>query len=395
MTTLSMPIGERGSPALWSMAFRPFFLAASLWSALALTLWIGLYLTGAALPSRFDPLSWHIHAMLFGFVLAAIAGFMFTAIPNWTGRAPIRGPILQLLVGLWLLGRAACLFSTFMPAWLAAAIDLAFPLCLCVLAAREIVAAHNWRNLAMPLPIALLTLADLLMFLEAAGFDIAPGLGWRLALAAIIVLISVIGGRIIPAFTRNWLTGRGRAALPAVPGAIDRAALGTLHAGLIGWAIFPTEKAIGAVLLLAGALMLWRLARWRGLSTGAEPLLAILHLGYAWIAAGALLLGLSMLSPQVPEVAAVHALTAGAIGTMILAVMTRVSRGHTGRPLQADWLTILIYLLITAAAVTRVAAPFAASVSLDLLTISAVLWIASFALFAIGYAPMLVSPRTG
>lgn len=156
---------EQAAPAaLWSLAFRPFFLAAAVWAALSLATWIVLFMTGGALPSRFDPLTWHIHAMLFGFVPAAIAGFMLTAIPNWTGRLPIRGAPLILLVVLWLLGRIGCFISAMLPLWLTAAVDLAFPVALCIVAAHEIVAARNWRNLMMPAPIGVLAVANLLMY---------------------------------------------------------------------------------------------------------------------------------------------------------------------------------------------------------------------------------------
>ena len=376
-----------------SLAFRPFFLAAGLWSALALAIWIGVFITGTALPSRFDPLSWHVHAMLFGFVPAAIAGFMLTAIPNWTGRPPIRGTLLGWLAVLWLAGRIACLFSIYLPLWLGAAIDLAFLLALFTIALREIVAARNWRNLMMPVPIGVLTIANLLMYCELAGFNVPTGLGWHLALAAIIILISAIGGRIIPNFTRNWLMQRGQTALPAAHNWIDGAALGTLHTGLIGWALFPAFRPLDALLLLAAAFNLWRLARWRGFACLAEPLLAILHLGYFWVAAGAALLGASMLMDSVPIAAAIHAFTAGAIGTMVLAVMTRVARGHTGPPLKADSVTPPIYALISAAALTRICAAFASAHMLALLEISAGLWIAAFVLFVGFYGPMLMKPR--
>ncbi len=384
---------KRESPALLALAFRPFFLAASLWAALARALWIVLFVTGAVLPSRFDPLTWHIHEMLFGFVMAAIAGFMLTAIPNWTGRRPIQGLPLAGLIVLWLLGRVACLFSVLIPFWLAAAIDLAFPGVLFLVVAREIVVARDWRNLAIPAPIAVLGLADLLIYLENADLGVSAGLGWRLGLAAIVMLMSVIGGRIIPNFTRNWLVKRGVATGPGVHGLIDRAALGALHAGLLGWAIFPAFRPLGALLLLAAALNLCRLARWRGSATLSEPLLAILHLGYLWIVVGAALLGVSILTNTVPEAEAIHALTAGAIGTMVIAVMTRVARGHTGRLLQADRVTTLIYLTISAAAVARVVAAVAGGSSILLLSISAVLWIMGFALFAVSYGPMLLSAR--
>jgi uncharacterized protein involved in response to NO len=170
-----------GQPvALWSLAFRPFFLAAAFWAALALALWMVVFFTGAALPTRFDPLTWRIHAMLFGFVLAAIGGFMLTAIPNWTGRPPIRGAAPAWLLTLWLLGRIACLISVLVPFWLAGGLDLAFPVALCTVAAREIVAARNWRNLMMLLPIGVLAIANLLTYLELAQFSLPAGLGWRL-----------------------------------------------------------------------------------------------------------------------------------------------------------------------------------------------------------------------
>lgn len=391
--TVSTRPAARPSVALWSLAFRPFFLAAGVWAALALALWIGLFTTGTPLPSRFDPVTWHIHAMLFGFVLAAIAGFMLTAIPNWTGRRPIRGIALAGLVVLWLVGRVAGPISAFLPLWVAAALDLAFPLVLCAVTAREIVAARNWRNLMMPVPIAVLGVADLLMYLELSGADLPAGLGWRLAIAAVVALITAIGGRIIPAFTRSWLLKRGAGALPAGHGLVDRLALASLHTGLLGWAFLPASEPIGGLLVLAAALNLLRLARWRGFATLSEPLLAILHIGYAWVVAGAALLGASLLTDIVPQAAAIHALTAGAIGTMVLAVMTRVSRGHTGRTLESTPATTLIYGMITGAGLARVAAAFADAPSIVLLDISAVLWVASFGLFAAVYGPILVSPR--
>ena len=220
-------------------------------------------------------------------------------------------PLIGLFV-LWLLGRVACLISAIPAFWLAAAVDLAFPFTLCAVAAREIVAARNWRNIMMPIPVGVLGIANLLMYLEGARCGVPAGLGWRLAIAAIIALISAIGGRIIPSFTRNWLVQRGVAALPGAHGIVDRAALAVLHTGLLGWALFPASILAGAILLAAAALNLWRLARWRGFATGSEPLLAILHLGYTWVVLGTALLGASMLSSAVPEAAAIHALTAEA-----------------------------------------------------------------------------------
>ncbi|HEX5319029.1 MAG TPA: NnrS family protein [Stellaceae bacterium] len=373
--------------------FRPFFLAAGLWSAVALALWIVMFTAGSALPSRFDPLAWHSHEMLFGFAMAAIAGFLLTAIPNWTRRPPVSGARLALLAGLWMAGRIACLFSALMPAWLPVLADLSFPTVLSGIVAYEIVAGRNGRNLPMVMPVAILGMANLLMHLEAGGAPVPAGLGWRLGLAAAIILISVVAGRIVPSFTRNWLAARGAAGLPAARGWIDRAALGVLHTGLIGWAFLPAFRPAGVILLFGAMLNLWRLLRWRGVATTAEPLLLVLHVGYGWMVLGAALLGIAMLDSHLPQSGAIHALTAGAIGTMTLAVMTRATRGHTGRALSADRATSMIFLLVTLAATTRVAAAFAPEWSLPLLIAAAGCWIAAFGAFVLCYGPMLVLPR--
>jgi uncharacterized protein involved in response to NO len=386
---------ERGYPALLTRGFRPFFLAAGLWAAVALALWIVMLNTGVALPSRFDPLTWHIHEMLFGFVMAAIAGFLLTAIPNWTGRLPVSGAPLGGLAGLWLLGRLACLVSQALPLWLAIAADLAFPVVLVAVVARELIAAKNRSNMPMTLPVAVLGAANLLMHLESAGLSVPPGLGWRVAVAAILVLVSVVGGRIIPSFTRNWLVARQIERLPSGHAIVDRIALGSLHAGSFGWAFFPAFRPIGAVLILAAAFNLWRLSRWQGARTASEPLLLILHIGYAWLCVGAGLLGASMLSDAIPQTAGIHAITVGAIGTMILAVMTRATRGHTGRPLSADRSTAILYGCVTVAALIRIAAAFATDWTMPLIVVAACFWVAAFGFFVVRYGAMLLRPRHG
>ena len=376
-----------------TQGFRPFFLAAGFWSATAIALWVAVLIAGVELPSRFDPLTWHIHEMLFGFVIAAIAGFILTAIPNWTKRAPVSGFLLVTLAGLWLLGRIACLISGLVPAWLAIIADLSFPALLVAVAAREIIAAENWRNLPVLAPVTLLGAADLLMHLEANGVAVPLGLGWRLGLAAVIVLISVVAGRIVPSFTRNWLVQRHSTHLPAPHGWIDRGALGVLHSGLLGWALFQAFRPFGLLLVLGAMLNFWRLFRWRGGATIREPLLFILHVGYAWLVLGSALLGLATLGLYVPQSAGIHALTAGAIGTMVLAVMTRVARGHTGRELSADRETAVIYILVNMAALARVAAAIGATWTTPLLVASAGLWVGAFVLFVTFYAPMLLLPQ--
>lgn len=391
--TLQADVARPTTPVFLIQGFRPFFLAAALWSAAALATWIVMLVTGTGLPSRFDPLSWHIHEMLFGFVMATVAGFLLTAIPNWTGRPPVSGTPLALLAGLWLLGRIACLASALTSPWLAIAADLSFPAVLVGVVACEIIAGHNWRNLPMIAPVSILGIANLLMHLEANGVAVPSGLGWRLGLSATIVLISVVAGRIVPSFTRNWLMKRQDSSLPAAHGWVDRAALGTLHTGLFAWVFYPAVRTLGVLLLLGAALNLWRLLRWRGAATVCEPLLLILHIGYAWVVLGAALLGLAVVDGDFPQSAAIHALTAGAIGTMTLAVMTRATRGHTGRVLSADPSTTIIYLVVNIAALIRVVAAFGGTQTMSLLVASAILWIAAFVLFAVCYGPMVLLPQ--
>ena len=252
-----------------------------------------------------------------------------------------------------------------------------------MVAARELVAVGNRRNYPLLAPVIVLAIANLLMHLQVLGCRDPVGLGWRLGIAAMIVLISVIGGRIVPAFTRNWLTARGTSALPPLPGTLDRFALGALHAAMIAWTFLPDWPPVGCPAAGRGgtehappgsAGAVWQ--------RSPEPLLLILHVGYLWLVAGVALLGLSLFSDAVPTAAAVHALTAGAMGTMILAVMTRATLGHTGRALHADAMTITIFILVTAAAVLRIAAAWPISVQVELLDVAGLAWIGAFALFA-------------
>jgi uncharacterized protein involved in response to NO len=256
-------------------------------------------------------------------------------------------------------------------------------------------AARAWRNLVMTIPVTVLGLANLLMHLEALGVAIPAGLGWRLGLMATLVLISVISGRITPTFTRNWLVKQQATTLPAPAGRTDKLALAVLHTSLLAWVFLPDMRVIGAALLVAAALNAWRLMRWRGAAALAEPLLTILHVGYLWLVLGTAFLGLAALQWAVPLSAAIHALTVGAIGTMIVAVMTRATRGHSGRDLVADRTTVLIYVLVNAAAIARIVAALAIGPVSLLLTISAGFWILSFLLFCLRYGPMLLgsAPR--
>jgi uncharacterized protein involved in response to NO len=383
-------------PALFREGFRPFFLAAGLWAPAAMALWVGVLAGWIDLPTAFGLLDWHIHEMIFGFAAAAVAGFFLTAIPNWTGRMPLQGPPLILLAALWAAGRVICAYSLLTGPAAAAVVDLAFLAVLLLAVAREILAGRNWRNLPMLGALAVLLAANVLFHLESLGIANTARLGGRLGIAMLLMMIGLIGGRIIPSFTRNWLVKQtGAEKLPAPFGPVDRAALVISLIALVVWVAAAPAIVVGVLLIGAGITAVIRLARWRGLGTVREPLLLVLHLGHAWLAAGLILLGVSQLTDTVAPSTALHALTAGAIGTMILAVMTRATLGHTGRDLTAGWGTAAIYCLVAIAALSRIAAGLLPEKFELLLHIAGYAWIAAFLLFLAIYGPMLVRLRAG
>ena len=379
-------------PALLSQGYRPFFLGAGLWAALALALWAGALFRGVGLASAFPPSLWHAHAMLFGYLSAALAGFLLTAVPNWTGRMPLQGAGLAALALLWLVGRVATALSAALGPGTAMALDLAFFVALPAVAAREIVAGRNWRNLPIVAALTVLLAANALVHLgPVAGFD--PQIGLRLGAGTFAVLIALVGGRVTPSFTRNWLGKRKEQRLPAPTGVGDRLVLAATVLAMLAWTVRPDWTVTAGLAAAAGAGNLWRLARWRGHRTWREPLLLVLHLGYLWLAVALCLLGAAGLTAAVPDTSALHALTAGAMGTMPLAVMTRATLGHTGHALTAGAGTVAIFALAIAAGALRVAAPLAPSLYMPLLAASAAAWIAAFALFFVLYLPLWLRPR--
>ncbi len=376
-------------------AFRPFFFGGAVWAALALATWMTLMAHGGTLPSAFDPLTWHRHEMLFGFVGAVIAGFLLTAIPNWTGRLPIAGTPLAALFALWVAGRLAVLFSAVVGRWPAALVDAGFYLILAAIAGREVLAAKN-RNLPAVVLVLLIALADAADHAAAAGLIADPLAGVRAAIALVVLMMALIGGRIIPSFTRNWMTKQGlRDGLPEQPGPFDRIVLGASGVALGAWVVGIPAPVSGWLLALAAVLQTARLARWRGWRTLADPLVAVLHLGYAWIPVGLAALSAALLLDRPPVSVAVHCLTAGGMATLILAVMSRATLGHTGRPLAAGPATVAIYALVTAGALLRVFAPLVLDNPFAGLELAALLWGGAFALFAAVYAPLLFTPRKG
>jgi uncharacterized protein involved in response to NO len=386
-TTFQIIRDYRG-PALFSFGFRPFFLLASVWAALAAPFWIlplfGVANDMAAVFTR----DWHVHEMLFGYTCAVIVGYMIIAGANWTGNYPVAGRPVMALVALWIAGRAAMLAYLVLGAF-AALIDAAFLILFALALWREQLAAKNWRSLAPCVIISLLAIANVGFHMRTLSPDLGAA-SERTTVGLITFLIALMGGRLVPSFTRNWMAQRKISTEPASYGRFDMGVLTLTGAGLASWVLQPASLPSGILLAAAGIGLLVRLLRWRGWIAARDGMVLILHLAYFWCALGLAMLGASILSPaQVPETAAIHALTAGAIGVMTLAVMTRTSRSHTGRERRADGVTLLIYALANAAALTRVIAPFVMPAYMELLALSAVCWSLAFGLFAVAYGPML------
>jgi len=380
----------RSGPPILSYGFRPFFLLASFFAAFDMLLWIGALSGAWSVGGTAGPIAWHAHEMLFGYGAAALCGFVLTAVPNWTGRLPVSGIPLLALVVIWLLGRLAMLGPSTLGETASAAIDAIFLPALAFVVAREVVVGRNWPNLRVAVGIS--TLAGLNVWFHVAslnGFDTAMVL--RATVALFVLLVTHIGGRIVPSFTRNFLARRNLLKMPRSARAVERVTLGlTLVAG-IAWTIAPQSWATIAFAIAASVAHSVRLGGWRGLHTLDEPLLAFMHVAYAFVGLGWIAVAASSIG-WMSAASTFHVFTVGAIGMMTLAVMTRASRGHTGRPLTASFLTTVSYFALLAVAVLRPLAEFAPAYYHEILALSAVAWIGAFALFILEHAPMLLSP---
>ncbi|MBL8577259.1 MAG: NnrS family protein [Mesorhizobium sp.] len=371
---MAIPRTRPGShPAILSYGFRPFFLAGALYGALAIVFWLPLLYGLVETESLLAPVDWHAHEMLFGYVPAIVTGFLLTAIPNWTGRLPVQGLPLLLLLVLWLAGRFA-VFSSSNIGWVATTIiDNAFLAAVATSAAVEISVGRNWRNLKILLPLFVLLLANVLFDVEVRQGG-SPSLSPRLAIAAAVMLIVVIGGRIIPSFTRNWLARLNPGRLPRPFGRLDVALIALTALALASWVFWPDWRGTGAASLAAALGNAVRLAGWAGDRAARDPLVFVLHLAFAFVPLGFMLIGLAALTPEfVPAVAGVHAFGVGAIGSMTLAVMARATLGHTGHPLRAGPATCLVFAAVMLSAVLRILAAFIPDSS-PLLHGSALLW---------------------
>jgi uncharacterized protein involved in response to NO len=333
-------------------------------------------------------LNWHAHVMLFGYTSAALAGFMLTAIPNWTGRLPVSGRPLLALVTLWLAGRVAMAAPDVIGLTWAAGIDALFMPSLAAIAAREIIAGKNWKNLKILAGLLGLSIANAAFHYSVLTQGEALGAS-RLTIGVYVMLIALVGGRIVPSFTRNYLAKAQAAKLPKPFSTYDIVAIAALVPAFLAW-VFAGDGIISAVLAFGACLLQsYRLARWQGWRTIDEPLLAVMHVAYSFIPIGLLCIGLSELG-LLSAPSALHVLTVGAVGTMTLAVMTRASLGHTGRRLTASTTISLAYLSLILSAAIR---PFAEVIPEHyhlLLELAAGGWLIAFALFLIEYGPILL-----
>ncbi len=378
-------------PALLSFGFRPFFLAGALWAIVAVMLWLPQYFGELTLNMAFQPLDWHAHEALFGYVAAIVTGFLLTAVPNWTGRLPLQGRPLLLLLAVWFFGRVAVAFSAHI-GWVAAAVvDCAFLALVCAAVAREIMAGKSWRNLKVLIFVGLLFAANVVFHVEA-HFQGSATYGRRFGVAATIALVMLIGGRVIPSFTHSFLQKRGAGRLPINFNRFDAICVAGSVAALGGWVVAPENKIVGLLLIASGMLNLFRLARWAGDRASGEALVLILHLAYLFVPLGFVLSGLAAWTGIVMS-AGLHAWAVGAIGVMTLSVMTRASLGHTGQILRASNGTLAIYAFVLLAAAARIFAALAPQWSFVSLHVAAFAWALAFLGFVVAYGGALFRPR--
>ncbi len=376
--------------ALLSRGFRPFFLGAGVWALIGMALWPAVFSGAIAIPTALSAVDWHAHEMIFGYGAAVVAGFLLTAIPNWTGRLPVAGVPLAALVALWAAGRAAVFVSAAIGRPAAAAIDAGFLVVLAAIVAREVVAGRNWRNLTVATLALALGLANVAFHVEDAREGLAD-FSIRAALGLFVLLILLIGGRVTPSFTGNWVARMGAGARPAPTGRADGIVLVLSGLALVAWVAASEGVPTGVLALAAGAGNLWRLSRWRGLAARRDPLVLVLHAGYLLAALGFVAAGSSAIWPaSVPYAVGVHVWAIGAVGVMTLAMMTRATLGHTGHALAASRTTVLSYLCIVAALAARIAMALAPDAALPLMHVAACAWVLGFAAFLLAYAPMLV-----
>ena len=383
--------GDTGIP-LFRAGFRPFFLLAGLQAALSVPLWLAQLFGEHSLGLRYAPQLWHGHEMIFGYGGAAVAGFLLTAVPNWTGAVPVRGRPLMVLAGLWVAARIALLAGAAVPDWLGPVLALPFFPLLGLLLARPLIQAGKFRNITFLPILAVLTGAEALVGSEMMGLSSLGRSGLYLGLFVLLTMIGIIGGRIIPGFTSGGLRQIGVTMQPKDLPWLNKLAILSLVLTAVAWSIAPGSMVAGALAIVAGVAHGLRHYGWQGWKTGKVPLLWVLHLGYGWLWVGLLLLGGSCFLPQISQAAALHGLTVGAVGLMTLGVMTRAALGHSGRSLKPARRTVAAYGLVALAAVVRVFGVQWGDAQMAL-HISAVIWSLAFLSYLSVYAPICLYPR--
>ncbi|MCC2610593.1 NnrS family protein [Neorhizobium petrolearium] len=400
MTDLSSQQARRGgiprglsptAPVIFSYGFRPFFLSAALWAVAAMFLWIASLGGVIEVASAYGTVHWHAHEMLFGYASAVLAGFLLTAVPNWTGRLPVSGWPLVFLFLVWVVGRLGFLLADTVGVMAAILADGAFLPLLLFICVREVVAGKKWKDLKVIGGLLALSTANILFHLDAAAGQ-HPSVGIKLALSAYVSMILVVGGRIIPSFTRNWINKTGRTDFPVAYNHFDTAAILCGVTALASWVVLGDGPVVAAAAGLAAVMHAARLGRWRGWTTTAEMLVAILHIAYLFVPLGFAAIAIAALG-LFDETSAIHVLSVGTVATMMLAVMTRASRGHTGRVLTASRTTIASYGAIVLSALLRPSAAFFPEHLSTVYALAGLAWLISFGLFVLEYAPMLARVR--
>ena len=376
--------------AFFSYGFRPFFLSAAVFAGVALPIWAMILAGADNTHFLYAPREWHVHEMVFGFLPAVIAGFLLTAMPNWTDRPPIKGMPLMYLWILWLAGRLVMAIP-WLPHYVDAIVDGAFLVTLATIAWREIAIGKAWDRSPIGVLISLYAVANLFFHVRALS-GAETDLLERMGLSVIIMLLALIGGRVIPSFTLDYLSERGMLEQPSPFSRFDGMSIFLAGMAAIAWTAQPEAIATGWLLVVAGLVNLIRLSRWYGWVTWREPLVLILHVGYGWLAMSLLILGVAILGLGLQPTDAVHALTTGAVGSMTLAIMTRASLGHTGRPRHAGPMTIMIYSLVNLGAMLRVFGPITDLSTTLVLGLSAMAWSSGYLLFGLVYGPFLLRP---
>lgn len=384
-TPNASPAGRWRHP-IWALGFRPFFLLAALLAALWLPLWLHVFFSNGRMALGIEPVAWHAHEMAFGFAGAVLAGFLLTAVRNWTQRSTPTGGGLAALALLWLLGRLAMLFGGVLPSALVGAIDIAFLPAVALAVGVPIVRSRNRRNYAVPL--LLLALTGVNVAFHAGGNGLSRN-ALIVAVEILAVFLVFVGGRVIPFFTRNALPGVRVTSWAW----LDWTALGTTLAVPVAQ-LLGQGLATDVLALAAAAANLARLIGWNPIATRGKPILWVLHVGYAWLVVGFAMLGLGRWIPAIGGSAPLHALTVGALGTLILGMMARVGLGHTGRPLVVARAVTVAFVMLTAAALVRVVGPLVLpELTTVALITSGTLWALAFLVYGVVYWPILSRPR--